>query len=339
MAGYVEDPSKWRLKTSSGVPYKFVNLVGEFETIAASADQTILIPSNRLLDFMKDMFPDPTSFGSTSNPVLEQLAGFPAYGSRKISFRSQDENLPIDPFNSDPDADPRTYHPIIELNVHYDTLTQDNNDPNVFLEISSNASGDFLFTSAPNARRLNKKPTEGEEQSDDDLEDPNVDPAGQMSESEIERSKPVKNPTIPIVITQPMIEWNVRWRLIPYDLWADTILPRIRSIMGKVNSRTFPFLYNASPETLLFVGWSHNEQKTWRDGFVETPPITLNLKFLEKRVFWRSEITEGENKGKFEGIIKGHNDYWDPKVGWTKIYYDGKHLTHEPIDFNIIFKL
>jgi hypothetical protein len=48
------------------------------------------------------------------------------------------------------------------------------------------------------------------------------------------------------------------------------------------------------------------------------------MKFLEKRVVWNN-------------IIVGHNHFWRPGVGWTRLLIDGENPTYLSRNHNILW--
>ena len=96
--------------------------------------------------------------------------------------------------------------------------------------------------------------------------------------------------------------------------------------MGRCNSAVFPLLFNAWPETLLFAGYTYKADYTWRDGQVTIPPITCEMKIIEKRVLWNSKIV-------------GHNHFWRPGKGFERLLIDGARPAYLPINYGILFKV
>ena len=95
-----------------------------------------------------------------------------------------------------------------------------------------------------------------------------------------------------------------------------------------MNSLPLPFLYNAQPETVLYAGQSTSNSYSWRDDNVNSSPIDLSMKLIEKRVVWR-------------GITVGHNHVWEPGKGWVRVLIgpDKDEPMYRRTDFNFLFKV
>ena len=220
MAGNAEDPTQWRLRTDNGIPYKLAaGVEGEFERERGNLSQRVLIPANRLPDFLSFMLPAPIEFGQTSYPTTKQLIGLPALGARKISFRSLDSDYPIDPWGFDSGAPANTYFGIVECTIHYDTEIQEDEDPDAFLEVNASATGDFLHAPMPNGVKTEEEippPPADEPQEEHLVEDQSKDDTN-------ENDSPLRDPLLPVVVMVPMVQWSVKWRSVPYDLFTDKI--------------------------------------------------------------------------------------------------------------------
>lgn len=326
MAGNIENPSEWRLSTVGGIPYKQLEMSGEFAMEGGSVSRSVLIPSNNLFAFLVELFPPPEQIGNVIIQRVTTLEGFPSIGVERVRFRQHDSGVPIDPFGFDPNAPAGTYYPAVRCDIEYGPLKQndgDENDPTTFLEISANATGEFLHTNAPRA----KWQPETNPDSEDGVADPDTDETDEGAENPTKEDvEENRDPNIPITITVPTTEWNVRWSQIPYEFFRDVLIHRLRYILGRVNSNVVPYLFNASPETLLFAGYSYSQQVTWREGNTNTPPAKVEMKFVEKRVVWN-------------GVIIGHNHYWRPGVGWQRLLFDGSNPTHQLHSFTKLFQV
>lgn len=353
MAGYQEDPTKWRLKTSDGIPYKVLGMTGGYDRDAGKIQVEVLIPSSSLDDFLPFIFPPPVQIGYILYPKATSLPGIPSLVATSLTFKSQDEQLPIDPYGFDPNAPSGTYYGILHLSIEYDTLTKQRkpnpNDPRTFLEISSNVSGEFLHTTMPNGHfvvEANKNvDTDGDgvpDISDADLTDAYSGPGDQLigvyvdPETKEEQRGPItiysdkviKNPNVPIMITVPTTEFTVRYPQIDYEYFYNVFSHRLDAAMGKVNLKQVKWLHGGTERgTLLFAGYSHQERSTWRSGKLNYPPVTVEMKIIRKRIIW-------------DGVIKGHQHVWNPKNGWEKVKLKEsptKYL-YEEYDINRLFK-
>lgn len=288
------DPSDWRLQTQGGIKAKIVERTGTFESESATGQEVIIIQAADLDDFIVESFPAPFVFlGTVFYPRGRNFSGFQPLLNRRISFQGLTDGRPIDPFNSDPDAPDNTYDEFVRVTIDYSTTPEndtesDPDDPTTFLEISANASGTFLTV-----------PASGESL----WTDPDGGPAEDVTEI-----------NTPLHITETETEWSVRWKQVPAEFISDTLMGRVRSKLGTVNDAPFELLYNAPIETTLFLGFSMRQQFTWRPGFTGTPPVELDLKFLEK------------NFTSDEGILVTHNHLFRPGKGYRKMTIDGNAL-------------
>lgn len=310
--------SQWRLATNGGIKYKRVNASGEFSEEGASAQEQYIIKANQLIPFVLESFP----------PVLESLGGllYPLRGSmpglavlqvKKIAWKGLTDGKPTDPFNSDPTAESGTYEDNLMLTVDYgtspynapandDPTAPDPNDPLTFLEISANASGSHIAMPTRAASTW--------------LLDPEGDPTDPA-----EPRTAVKELNIPNSFIEPVVEWNVRWTQIPFSFMNGTLIGRLRSAIGKVNSEEMSLLHSAPAETILFLGYHYTQQFTWRSGFAGQPPVTLEMRFLEKNFIDRA------------GVQVHHNLLYRPGVGYRRLMVDNQFSIHAETDLDSIF--
>lgn len=312
MACVTDVPANWRLRTNSGIPYKFIGMKGNFGSETASIDWTALFRSVDLIPVMKELFPGPIQFGNITIPQAGVMPGAPGLVAQRATFKSQDDGKPIDPLSNDLAAiGTLTYHPYIEVTVTFAPNNKneaDPDDPRTFLEVSSQESYEVLYTPPGDTKLADETNSAGD--SDEEPGDGPVDPDtgevnGVVTEDSEKRTN--QNPTLPCSRIIPTTEWSVRWRQVPYLYYRNVVAHRLRLVGGRVNSQTIPFLYGAAPETVLFAGHSTQEVYSWRDDNVNAAPIDLTLKFIEKRIVWR-------------GIICGHNHIWEPGKGWKRAY-------------------
>lgn len=333
MASLLEDPSSWRLRTSGGIPYKLLSVDGSFEHEKADVNLKLLIQSSQLFPFCVESFPPPITVGNITVPQYAKYAGT-NLGVKRVQFKSFDEALPVDPFNTDSAAPSFTYFPVLELNVEIGSTpfgSKNPADPFTFLEISAEASGEFIHSPPINMNMQDVEP------------DPNNPPApvpppavaggaggalGAMLTRRIRnRGTPrkIRTPYVPHTVLVPQTTWSVGWKRVNFENFYYVIRPRLEDLLGKVNSEAFQILYAAWPETLLFIGYSFRYNYTWRDGYVDRPFIDLELKFLEKRVL-------------YNGVVRGHQDVWLPGTGWVRLVYNRTGgATYDAADFNTLF--
>ena len=336
MAGLIESPANWRLRTNNGIPFKLLGHSGDFSPEEGNVVQRILIPANALVAFLTETFPPPLVIGNTAIPQTAKLPGMPGLLANRISFKSFDDSRPVDPFNMDPTAPAGTYNEAIELDVTYgprESQEPDRNDPFTFLEISGTTTGEFIHSTMPKAKWQPKR----NPQVDPDAVDADADPdGGNVADPDtnapsqgavnptIEETQNVNDPTVPVTSLVPQTEWTLKWNQIPFEFFTEVLIHRLRILLGRVNTHTVPILFGALPETLLFVGYNYSNQFTWRDGQVGLPPVSLEIKIIEKRVLWR-------------GVIRGHNDFWRPGRGWETLLQDGTNKVYRGWDFNGLF--
>lgn len=324
MASHLDDKSQWRLSTTGGIKYKFLGMNGSFSFDTGSVMWRALIASGDLVDFLEEIFPPPTPVGNMLLPITgAKLPGLPTMVATNVDFKAHETGLPIDPFGADSSAASRTYGPAIEVAVTFKPFPQNDSDPNdpfTFLEISANATGEFINSHMPNSKWDHK---EGTETVDEDT--------GEVTE-DVSDQETVENrsPTVPVIVRVPQTEWTLRWPQIQFDFFHDVMIHRLRILMGRVNSNTIPVLFNAYPETCLFVGYTLKQDYTWRQSGqkyqIGRPPVTVEMKIREKRVVWN-------------GSIRGHNDVWRPGFGWETLLIDGENKTYREIDYGLLFKV
>jgi hypothetical protein len=286
------DPSTWRLFITNGgnrIPYKLVEGFPKitYERENASADEEYIIRASDLTDFVSVCLPPVTTWDE--NLAWQSSRALPGNGSlrtKTISVVPFEEGKPADPYNSDQaifgvrDAPPSsTYAQFLRVSIKYTTgkdKQPDENDPTTFLEVSADATGEFLML-----------PMRGD------------------STWGGRTDQPVSGVSTPASQVIPEIDWTVRWPYIPAT-FIPQLLPQMRSHLGKVNSAAMPVLYDADVETILFAGFSLQEQYTWRNGEIDKPPVELEFKFLEKHI-------------EIDGEVIGHNHFWREEVGGFEV--------------------
>ena len=334
MASNFDNPSLWRLTTNAGLRYKMLDMEGGVEDEHGYVNIRLLIQSSSLLAFFAEFLPPPITVGNISVPQGSILPGFPTLPVKKITFKSFDgQDKPIDPFGFDIGAPAGTYSPVVEVNVNYDSNVKKSSptssDPQTFLEISSVSKMEFMHTTAPNAKWLPRKNPDLPNPDDDQTPGAWADAQTSRIVSPTPVDQPTeenRDPTAPVTIAVPLTEWRVRWPQVPYDLFSNVMIHRLRMMHGRVNDANMPLLFYATPETILFTGYSQQQRHTWRDGFTSTPPLSVEMTFLEKRVVWG-------------GVIRGHNDFWRPGKGWETLLIDGVNKAHKSWNLNLLFSV
>ncbi len=278
--------SEWRLSTAGGIPYKLISRDGNFDAENAEAQEIYLIRAGDLLAFIAESFPLPVVFlDSLAYTPRRYFPGMPSMPSQRVTWKTHTEGLPIDPWNVDSGAPDGTYLGIVEVTIDYATTSledPDNDDPRTFLEISSNAAGNFLAV-----------PVRGNAYW--------LDIVGDVVDVEVKESD------VPQTVIENNVEWTVHWPQIPFDFFDGELIPRLRSKMGKVNDTPMELLHNAPAETMMFLSYTTSQEYTWRSGFAGRTPIALDMKFLEKNF-----LDADDNQ-------VTHNHVYRPGVGWRRM--------------------
>lgn len=299
------DSSTWRLKRF-GIPIKIVQRGGSFGTIDddSTGFEIILVSADQLDDFRKGVFPEE---GNANNVFTAQAAPMPGLEFLRaddLTWKAHNDSRPTDPFATDTTAPENTYHPVVEVTITYRAKDQ---PP---LELTATSTGEFIHGGGGPCWWL---PTRG------------------TTQNEAVRNKK-KNIPVPIVV--PETDWSLRWPRFGGQ-HIERLIPRLRARLGKVNSKKMKILFDAVPETIMFVGWDYRESPTFAsanvDSIIRAKFVEITLKFLEKNV---------EDK---DGNVRGHNDFWQEGKGWQYLRCGTEkgNLTpvHDPVDLNEIFDL
>jgi len=252
--------NQWRLASEGGVPVRVVSRSGTFESNESTATETFIIRGNQLMAFALESFPPPIYVGGLFYyPRSRSMTSLPALITKRISWKSAVDGKPIDPFGNDPSAPNNTYEGDVEVTIEYGTspgndTPPDPDDPSTFLQITANASGEFLVLPAAFANMTW-------------ADFPGI---------------PITRPDIPHTITQSLVEWNAHWSQIPYDYLTDILVAKLRDKLGKVNSGVMPLFYDAPANTIMFTGYTISQQYTWREGYTGKSPVEMDFKFFEK---------------------------------------------------------
>lgn len=328
----LENYGEWRLTSNEGIKYRFLGLEGSFDYHTGDVNWRGIFRSQDLIPLCNELFPPPRNHGGLIYSINGTMPGWPNMTARRVSFKALDGGgQPCDALNTDPTAPVGTYHGYVEVTINFASGNNKNPDPTnprTFLEISSSTGGEFIYAPPGNSLLADE---ENEQGSVD--ESPGTGPvnpesgeiSGRVSETE---RRPNRSPVLPTTIIVPTTEWTIKWKHIPLDYFKNVCIHRLRYINGRVNSTACNFLYNAAPETLLCTGFTHAESYSWKDAQLETPPIDIEIKLVEKRIIRR-------------GITIGHNHVWEPGVGWRRVWVGPN--KDEPMyygsDFNFLFKV
>lgn len=307
---------QWRLALH-GVDVALIERSGVFGALdeQSSATEKYLLESTRLLEFVSRAFPPPVVRGNRITPRTTFMPGLPFLRTKRIVWKAHVPGKPIDPFSTDLAAHvgdlSETYGDVVEVEVQYQssTITEDDDDPRTFLEISANTTGEFIHGGALKCFWANNRTS------------------SQVS------AVPNKRISVPVTLTVPETEWTLRWPLVSSEFFENTLIGRLRSVLGKVNSSSFSILFDAAPETVMFVGFDYRERQSFTGTesatLVSTRFVEVTMKFLEKHV---------EDQA---GRIRGHNDFWEPGIGWRYLLCGTKVGQLQPIyartDLNAIF--
>ena len=311
-AGYLH-PSTWRARTANGIPYKLVSRSGTIEYDMSSAKEVMLIQSHRLFEFALESFPQSQDFENFNN---RRMPGTPNLLTQRISWKSHVDGKPVDPYLSDVGAPNRTYHPVLELTVEYTNESQNE----TFLEISGSVAGEVITSSASSAKW---------ELSDGTTED---------------NDQVIGIPNNQIV---SLTEWTLTWKQIPRTFFRDTLMQRLRNAKNKINSKSNETLFDAPPETLLFLGFDYKEEV--RRIIEITEPINADVAIPENNIILSRFVTvtakilekyiksEDETDSSGDPVIYGHNHFWRDGHGWQKLLPDGTNPTYQETDYDVIF--
>lgn len=343
----MEDPSSWRLTTSGGIPYRVVERGGSFSYDEAGASEQYIIRASDLLAFVMDAFPEPfVLMGTLFYPQQPVIPGLGTLVPKRIGWKQFVDGLPVDPFGADWAAPTGTYQDYVVVTVEYggsptNDQEPDSSDPFTFLEVSANASGVFL-NSPLEGKATWVVPSWNATQSVEDAL------TNEITVSEKENDE-VQEPNVPHTVTETQVDWSVRWPSIPFTFWNGTMMGRLRSKLGKVNSLAMPLLHGAPPETILFLGYSASTSFTWRQGKAGKNPVNLEMHFLEKNFVAEETVTTaigwhdhgdgpvyGEQQETHEVQVT-HQHVWRPNFGWRKLMIDGSYL-YSTTDLNKIWE-
>lgn len=317
-------PSTWRFATSGGIAYRFLGLKGQFDSEDAGVTWSVLIQSRNLIAFMAELFPAPINFGGIHYNPAFLLPGSAGLVAKRAHINAHTDGKPIDPLSADLSATAGTYGDYIQVDVEFGTVSPtegnpnppDPSDPTTFLEITASESSEILYV-PPGDTKIVDEENPGGVQAD-----------GEINEENLEQEEPRANtnPNLPTTIVIPTTEWNLKWKRVPYSNFRNTIVKRLRFLSGKVNDDVVPFLHSAAHETVLYAGHSYTEEYSWRDGNVLTPPVTVNIKLVEKRIEWKEYVV-------------GWNHVWEPGKGWKRVQLADGTDPYKQGDLGFVFQV
>lgn len=293
--------SLWRLQTPGGISVKVVSRDGYFTDEGAGASETYIIRTEDLEKFIVESFPPPfLSVGGVVYPRPRVLPGFfNTLLTKRVSWKALTEGRPVDPFATDTGAPASTYDENLEITIEYGTRPMNDSDPDpgdprTFCEISSNTSASFI---TPQGRGADKWGN----------------------------GDPVKEADVTVPLIESETEWTVRWPQIPYQFMSNTLISRMRSMIGKVNSGAMVLFHNAPAETILFIGFSMQQQFTWRSGHSGKSPVVVEMKFVEKNFVATT------------GTQVTHNHIYRPGFGYQRYKINGTLDVYAQANLNTLF--
>jgi len=345
-------PRNWRGRTLGGIPYRLVDRVGSHQYAVGSVSETYLILARHLPAFLYESFPPPTIINGIPIYRPRLLPGTPSAANivtKRISWRGHVEGKPVDPFNVDRRALRGTYGQVLEVTIDYDNeqkehKEKDPSDPFTFLEISASASGQFLSVPVPCNTCYSRT------RSGNAIKEPVADAAARMD------------------ILVPEIEWTVRWSGVEYKFFRDTLLPNMRASIGKLNAETLLPLYDAPAFTMLFTGFSFEQEfrsyalypngepvvipddaeddedddagDDANDGEANPDPEPENILDSDSANITVSVTMSFLEKNllQADGTVIGHNHIWREETGrWEYIYPDCTNLLYQSVDLALLF--
>ena len=341
--------AQWRLISNKGIRFRFLGMEGDFTSETGDVQWKGMIRAEDFMDFALEIFPPTSLNGNLAYSVAGTMPGWPNLPAKKLTFKSLDGEggLPCDALQTDSGAPIGTYHGFLEITINFASgngISGDATDPRTFLEITSTTGGEFIYS--PPAGMMVQSESNSQN-ADPPYQDPPVAPpasgggffqlgpetlapiTGEMEGTLIAGLRePVRTPILPTVILVPTSEWIISWKAVPANHFRNVVVHRLRYLNGKVSGTPTAFLYNATPETLLFTGFDHQEVFSWKNANVDNPPINLDLKIVEKRVNW-------------DGRVVGHNHVWVPGRGWMRAWIGlgGNEPLYRWADFNFLFKI
>jgi hypothetical protein len=293
MSSDYRDPTTWNNNTPGGIKYRILSQSGSFEDERAECQQVLLLHKNSLLSFVNESFPiEYTAGGFTYIDSTMSLPGLiPTLTTRRISWKSHMPDKLSDPLQTDllsvlPGTAKNAYHDILEVSVDYST----DNDNSTGIEIATSTSGEFIAMDSRNATW--------------------------STGDEVQES-------LNAVAVIPMTEWTFTLsRGYRKSYVENNLIPTLRLKLGKVNTLAVPEMFDAPPETILFMGYEIRERRSWREDRFDDPPYMFTFKFLEKHV------SDGPS-------VYGHNHFFRKDTGaWDILLVDGTNAAYRLTDFN-----
>lgn len=294
-----------RLQTAGGIPYA---LMEGYPKISASddgctAEERYIIRATDVEAFFAESMPPPVFLlDFIILPPRRRMPGTGFLVTEEVSFEPFDGSKPADPFGVDPGATPGTYGEFYVASIKYaagqenDDNERDENKPETFLEHDVSVGGEFL--SIPPAKT---------KIAEDDVGSPASYGAAINNP---DRNSPVQK----LVAT---IEHNWRWKFVLAPPWKTIV-----RMLGHVNDRKLTWMFDAEPETTLFLGCSGKRVYLWNGAGTVAQPWSLDYKFSTRQIDehgtkygWNHVYSP--DKGKFVRLFR---------QGGEHLYLDGNFL-------------
>lgn len=280
------DVESWSNQTAGGVRYRLMEGYprGSFSQEGGNVQEQYLIQTSDLTAFIAESFP-------LMEVVDEQwvyafnraMPGNYRLTTRKVGFQPFPEGKPCNPWEGHGSTS-GSMSDFLKVTIDYESSKNedDNEDPTTFLEISCDASAEFLML--PVTKGMQWELAE----------------EGTMNPLKVDNRDQVTVPKL-----MPEISWNLRWPRVT-RAFTSILIERCRDAMGLVNNAAMPMLFGAPVETILFTGFSMREEFGWREE--EPPAVEFDMKLLEKNVT-------------VDGARKGHNEFFRPETGkWETLF-------------------
>lgn len=291
------DISNARLATNAGIKYKLMEgypKIGVTDEEITATEQYLIQMAN-VDAFILEAMPPPTILG---NLILRsprrRMPGASFLVTQSLQIEPHSGLTPGDPWGADPNAPANTYDDLARVTIEYTSAAAEGEDeedpgggdPETFLEHSFTSGAEFLTVSP----RKVKLPEQDIELNDNQLGP--TDPA-------ILDAPENKEPALAFIQTLPVIEHNLRWKLVLRPWWQ-----QIFNTLGKVNDKRLKLFFNSPQQTVMFSGLSGNRTYTIGAGRVRVSAWSLDFKFAQK---WLQ-------KGPLSALLS---------IGWNHVYVPG----------------
>lgn len=275
--------AQWTAQTDSGVPYTVLTRSGSAEWPARTATEVYLIPVRRLQEFLDESFPEPRIINGW--PVYEPRimptsAASRHYLTRRITWKDFDPTVPIDPFRGD--AATAGHGALLEVTIEYsdELKEQDRDDPTTYTRLDIRTGGGIIHADMPGGKW-------GDAPNQVDVQEGNLN--------------------LPVIA--PETEINMEF-LSPMsrNFIVDSELPELYAALGRANGAGLLFPVRSPIGTVLVVGFELTELGRATGDYFE-----LSVKLVQKLI---PQVVGGSVT---ISSSLGHNHFWRPGVGWTRL--------------------